>query len=70
MSCIFVGLKYLNLNSVIGGEEKAIIDGISRYVRRCCAMITSIIGIFSLLSALKCQEFKTKVEENKNDFLS
>lgn len=72
MGCIFVGLKYLNLNSVILGEEKAMIEGISPLLSGVAlAMITSIIGIFlTTLGSYIAKNSRTKLEENKNDFLS
>jgi hypothetical protein len=71
MSCIFVGLTLLHLESLFGPEAEAIkgIDPLLKGVA--VAMITSIIGIFlTTLGSYIAKNSKTKVEENKNEFLS
>jgi hypothetical protein len=72
MGCILFGLKNLNLNSVVGGSENAMIDGISPLLSGVAvAMITSIIGIIlTTLGSYFAKNSRAKVEKGKNDFLS
>jgi len=72
MACILIGLIKLDLNTVIEGGEKAMIDGISPLLLGVAvAMITSTLGIIlTTIGSYIAKNSRAKVEENKNTFLS
>ena len=72
MICILIGLKGLNLTSVVNGENSEMINGISPLLSGVAvAMITSIIGIcLTTIGSWLAKEARIKVEGNKNTFMS
>ena len=72
MICIVLGLKGLNLASVVDGDGAAMINGINPLLEGVAvAMIASIIGIFlTTVGSLLAKNAIIAVEENKNTFLT